>query len=236
MLDEQVFSVRGDAELVARAGHLFAALRTEFVCAARDLATWSLPEARAAVRGRMGHGEFTTRKLLGPRALADEADRAHLAAVRSRGAQVRVSAAALPHEVIILDRRVMIMAAREVPGTPRTYTVTTSPTLVEGTLSLFEAVWSAAGDPVAYLRAETPHFAPEDRPVLDALAAGLTDETAARRLGVSLRTYRRRVAALMTVLEAGSRFQAGLHAAPLLAPGAGGAAGRPRPRPSRQRR
>jgi hypothetical protein len=38
--------------------------------------------------------------------------------------------------------------------------------------------------------------------------AGLSDEAAARRLGTSLRTYRR-VAELMAALEAGSRFQAG---------------------------
>ncbi|KQX78821.1 hypothetical protein ASD51_18650 [Streptomyces sp. Root55] len=48
--------------------------------------------------------------------------------------------------------------------------------------------------------------------ILDALGSGLTDASAARRLGVSLRTYRRRVAELMAVLEAGSRFRAGLRA------------------------
>ncbi len=36
-----------------------------------------------------------------------------------------------------------------------------------------------------------------------------------RRLGTSLRTYRRRVAELMTALEAGSRFQAGVRAGEL---------------------
>jgi DNA-binding NarL/FixJ family response regulator len=45
--------------------------------------------------------------------------------------------------------------------------------------------------------------------------AALTDETAARRLGTSLRTYRRRVAELMAALEAGSRFQAGVRAGEL---------------------
>jgi DNA-binding NarL/FixJ family response regulator len=39
-----------------------------------------------------------------------------------------------------------------------------------------------------------------------------TDETAVRALGVSLRTYRRRVAELMTALGAASRFQAGARA------------------------
>jgi DNA-binding NarL/FixJ family response regulator len=49
--------------------------------------------------------------------------------------------------------------------------------------------------------------------ILQTLATGLTDEAAARRLGISLRTYRRRVAGLMNLLEADSRFQAGVHAA-----------------------
>ncbi|MGW0593258.1 hypothetical protein [Streptosporangium sp. NPDC002607] len=48
--------------------------------------------------------------------------------------------------------------------------------------------------------------------ILEALGSGLTDESAAKRLGVSLRTYRRRVAELMAKLEADSRFQAGLRA------------------------
>ncbi len=44
------------------------------------------------------------------------------------------------------------------------------------------------------------------------LSAGHTDEAASRQLGVSLRTYRRRVAELMAMLDATSRFQAGIRA------------------------
>ena len=44
------------------------------------------------------------------------------------------------------------------------------------------------------------------------MAAGVTDEAAANRLGVSLRTVRRRVADLMERLDASSRFEAGLKA------------------------
>jgi DNA-binding NarL/FixJ family response regulator len=49
----------------------------------------------------------------------------------------------------------------------------------------------------------------------EALGSGLTDEAAAKRIGVSLRTYRRRVAELMARLEVDSRFQAGLRAGEL---------------------
>lgn len=51
--------------------------------------------------------------------------------------------------------------------------------------------------------------------MLRALGSGATDEAAARELGMSLRTYRRRVAELLTSLEAASRFQAGLRAGEL---------------------
>ncbi|MFC4112140.1 DNA-binding response regulator [Nonomuraea zeae] len=217
MRSEQAFSVQGDAELVARAGHLFESTRDEFLCAARDLKTWSQPEARAAIRNRMraaGSTGFTSRKLLSPVALADEEARAHLRLVRNEGAEVRISGSPLPHETILIDRRVMILAGRETPN-GREYTVTTSQTLVEGVHSLFAALWDNSLDLTTYLRSDVPHLDADGRLILEALSSGLTDESAARRLGVSLRTYRRRVAELMAKLEAGSRFQAGLRAGEL---------------------
>ena len=216
--DDQTSTVRGDAELIARAGHLFDVVHQEFACAARDLATWSQPEARSAIARRvLAHGPdggFTVRKLMSPLALADEAQRAHLRRLDATGAQVRISSAPLPHETIILDRRVAILAGQPSP-LGREYTVTTSPVLVGGIYSLFTAAWEAATDLGAYLRGELPELAPEAREILRALGAGLTDEAAARRLGTSLRTYRRRVAELMAALEAGSRFQAGVRAGEL---------------------
>lgn len=215
--DDQTSTVRGDAELIARAGHLFDAVHEEFVCAARDMATWSQPEARSAVARRVlapGTDSFRVRKLCSPLALADEAQRAHLRRLDAAGAQVRISSAPLPHETIILDRRVAILAGQPSP-LGREYTVTTSPVLVGGVYSLFTAAWEAAIDLGACLRGEVPELAPEAREILRALGAGLTDEAAARRLGTSLRTYRRRVAELMAALEAGSRFQAGVRAGEL---------------------
>ncbi|MFE9701894.1 DNA-binding response regulator [Streptomyces sp. NPDC005930] len=50
------------------------------------------------------------------------------------------------------------------------------------------------------------------RKILERLRAGHTDETAARELSVSLRTYRRYVAEIMRELDANSRFQAGVRA------------------------
>jgi hypothetical protein len=159
--DDQTRTVRGDAELIARAGHLFDAVHEEFVCAARDLATWSQPEARSAVARRVlspGQDSLTIRKLMSPLALADEAQRTHLLRLDS-GAQVRISSAPLPHETIILDRRVAILAGQPSP-LGREYTVTTSRALVSGVYSLFTAAWEAATDLSAYLRGDVPELAP----------------------------------------------------------------------------
>lgn len=54
---------------------------------------------------------------------------------------------------------------------------------------------------------------PLSREVLRQLAQGAKDETAAREMGMALRTYRRVVARLMGQLDARSRFQAGYAAA-----------------------
>jgi DNA-binding NarL/FixJ family response regulator len=217
--NEQVFSVKGDAELVARAGHLFHSASTEFLCAARDLRTWSQPEARVSIQQRAHATDarslgFTPHKLLSPVALADEEARAHLRELRRNGALVRISGSPLPHETILIDRRVMILAGQETPG-GREYTVTTSQVLVDGVLSLFWALWNNSADFETYLRRDVPHLDTDGQLILKSLGSGLTDASAARRLGVSLRTYRRRVAELMTKLEADSRFQAGLRAGEL---------------------
>ncbi len=103
--------------------------------------------------GTNGPDRLTVRKLWSPLALADEAQREHLRRLDAAHAQVRISSAPLPHETIILDRRVAILAGQPSP--------------------------------------------------------------LGRRLGTSLRTYRRRVAELMTALESGSRFQAGVRASKL---------------------
>jgi DNA-binding NarL/FixJ family response regulator len=56
---------------------------------------------------------------------------------------------------------------------------------------------------------ELPAPTDEERAVASLLVTGMTDEMAARRLGLSRRTFRRRLKALMDKLGARSRFQAG---------------------------
>ncbi|MFF3347115.1 DNA-binding response regulator [Streptomyces sp. NPDC002779] len=211
----EIVTIHGDLELLARTAHLFSAVREEFVCAARDLGTWPHHGARQAARDRVRRsGTLRVRKLYSPAALADEHSRAHLGDIVAEGGQVRIAAAALPHETIIIDRQYAILAGAGTPG-GREYTVTSAPTLVGGVHALYEAAWEAATGLEEFLRAERPRLDAGSRTVLRALGSGVTDVTAARELGMSLRTYRRRVAELLDTLDAGSRFQAGMRAGEL---------------------
>lgn len=81
--------------------------------------------------------------------------------------------------------------------------------IVEVVTSYFEELWRRAL-PAAELE-DMPNA--ERRLLLAELASGAQDEQIARRLGVSLRTVRRRVAELLEELGATSRFEAGVEAA-----------------------
>jgi len=83
--------------------------------------------------------------------------------------------------------------------------------LVEAMALLFEQMWQRAS-PVADFERDVRHST-QRAFLLEQLASGAQDEQIARRLGVSLRTVRRRVAELMTELDVHSRFQAGVEAA-----------------------
>ncbi|MEV8630866.1 DNA-binding response regulator [Streptosporangium sp. NPDC051023] len=206
-------TLRGERELVERAGHLLLSAEREFVCAAGDLKTWSMPGLRARIAGARHRTAppLTVRKLFNPQVLDDEESRRHLAEVAARGAQVRICTTGLPHETILVDGRIAILAGPLVGGV-RGYTVVRSPDVVRSVGSLFLAAWDAATELAEFRRTHPPVLGQESRRVLAMLGAGHKDEAAARELGLSLRTYRRRVAELMKLLDAGSRFEAGLRA------------------------
>ncbi|MEV6642081.1 DNA-binding response regulator [Amycolatopsis sp. NPDC051371] len=203
-----VVVVRGEAELFERTAHLFAAA-TEVSCAARDLHTWSVahptaPEREQAVRTVV---RMSVRKMYLPGVLFDPALAEHLRFMAEHGARIRITEREV-NETILLDRRIAIVAGDNVGGV-RSYTVVSSPELVQGIQSLFEAAWAGGTDLESYQARFTELGA---REILVQLASGCKDETAARTLGVGLRTYRRRVAELMEILGASSRFQAGARA------------------------
>lgn len=206
-------TLRGDLELRTRLGPL-AERGDEFVNIAHDLDTF--PGARESARLRARPG--AVRKLFSPAVLADERDRLALREMAAEGFQVRITTAPLPQGTVFVDRRTMILAEPVIPGAvagSRRYTMSNAAAFVTGAYALFEAAWEAAADLEAFLDSDRPRLDDAARSVLRALGSGITDEAAARQLGMSLRTYHRRVAELLARLGAGSRFQAGIRAGEL---------------------
>ena len=149
------------------------------------------------------------RKLYRPAVLLDPNSARHVTEVNALGADVRITPDEL-NETIILDRRLAILAG-ETSGGVRNYSVIPLPDVVAGVVSLFEAAWRGATELAVY-DAQTTELRELAPRVLELLGTGCKDETAARSLGLGVRTYRRRVAELMAALGADSRFQAGVRA------------------------
>ncbi|MBX7553625.1 LuxR family transcriptional regulator [Streptomyces sp. tea 10] len=89
------------------------------------------------------------------------------------------------------------------------------PELVYTLHTLFESVWRNAVPAGERLLFDDRDRGGLTRRVLSSLCAGVTDEVAARDLGISIRTYRRHVAEIMALLGANCRFQAGARAVEL---------------------
>lgn len=132
--------------------------------------------------------------------------------LEAAGAEIRTSPT-LPQRLCISDRRIAVVPMK--PGV-RGYgvAVISAPGVIASLLELFEAVWHDAapldvGNPIDSVTG----LSDTESSLLTLLAAGATDETAAKKLSVSLRTVRRIMADLMQRLEASSRFEAGIKAA-----------------------
>ncbi|MER6011747.1 helix-turn-helix transcriptional regulator [Streptomyces bluensis] len=142
----------------------------------------------------------------------DQATVEHAQWLASRGGQVR-TVPSLPNRMIIWDRKAAIVAA-DSDDTAAGATVLRAQGLVTSLCALFETFWQAAepldANPPS---ANSDELTPQQSEVLRLLALGHTDETVAKRLGVSSRTARRISTTLMHHLGARSRFQAGVHAA-----------------------
>ncbi|MFJ1752011.1 LuxR C-terminal-related transcriptional regulator [Kitasatospora sp. NPDC088134] len=92
--------------------------------------------------------------------------------------------------------------------------VVREPSMVAYLCGIFEQSWAVARPFASAAEDGLEQVAQEiDRTILQLLAAGLKDETVARRVGLSLRTARRHIADIMARLGAESRFQAGVAAA-----------------------
>lgn len=120
------------------------------------------------------------------------------------GAEIR-TVAQVPTDVTVIDETVALLARDRSAGD---VAMVGLPGVVDTVVALFERLW-ASGLPLT----EADELCGRERELLALLSAGYTDESAAARLGVSVRTVRRMMSTIMTRLGARSRFQAGLRAA-----------------------
>ena len=126
----------------------------------------------------------------------------------SVGAEIRILRRA-SHRIMIFDRRAVFIATQ--PDTlDLPYLLVSEPALVRNFCNQFANNWRVAHS--IGITAEDVLDFERVHEILRVLASGATDEAAARQLGVSDRTIRRRVAAVMDLLGATSRFEAGVKA------------------------
>ncbi|MBO2450280.1 hypothetical protein J4573_24480 [Actinomadura barringtoniae] len=127
-----------------------------------------------------------------------------------------------PVELLALDRQVIVLtenrSAHDEDGGGHATLIVRGRGLVEALYALFENCWSQASTVDHYLEVEedgsgaepSVPLAPSDRIMLRLLGDGTKDEVVARRLGVSVRTVRRRVSEILRTMNATSRFQGGV--------------------------
>lgn len=124
----------------------------------------------------------------------------------SQGAAARV-VQRLPFKAGVIDRSIALLPA-DLSVFANGMLVVTDPIVVRLILAQHTDLWRAGGT-VAPADGPPEHL----RPLLPALLSGDVDSTAAAAAGLSMRTFSRRVAELLVLLGARSRFQAGVEAA-----------------------
>ncbi|WP_237048484.1 LuxR C-terminal-related transcriptional regulator [Lentzea guizhouensis] len=132
---------------------------------------------------------------------------AKLGALALAGADIR-TVPKVPLDALVVDRRLTVLPAERHDSVA----AFELPSVVTTTVELFERIWQDAV-PFTAAVASAGEVTLRERELLTLLFAGCTDEAAATRLNISVRTVRRTVSQLMDRLGARSRFQAGAKAA-----------------------
>jgi DNA-binding NarL/FixJ family response regulator len=143
------------------------------------------------------------------RSRADLTTRMNIKTVSAAGAVVR-TVSHLPRAAVVFDRSVAVLLG-STEGQPAASRVCNAE-VVQFLLDVFNHLWDSA-TPVECFESGYAEVADDlRRTIASLMAKGFTDEVLARKLGMSVRTCRRHIAALMQDLGAVSRFQAGVEA------------------------
>lgn len=155
----------------------------------------------------------TSRTVYAPESLLREDATSYVRALGDAGEDARVLPG-LPLKLAVFDRRVALIPLTLDSGIQQSAVIRRS-TLLDAMVMLFEFFWERAlpltgGPPASSTR---PALSPDDQRLLSLLVSGAKDEAIARDLEVGVRTVRRRMQRLLQVLDAETRFQAGMQAA-----------------------
>jgi DNA-binding CsgD family transcriptional regulator len=131
-----------------------------------------------------------------------------LGALALAGGEVR-TLPTVPMDALVIDGSVAVLPSDRHQGGLAMFQLSG---VVTATSELFEHLWPLAV-PLSTGSRPRPELSPREQELLSLLFAGSTDESAAARLGISVRTVRRTVSDIMNRLGARSRFQAGAKAA-----------------------
>lgn len=119
--------------------------------------------------------------------------------------------ASLPTRMILMDRMTAMISVSSDDTAAGAVLLTGQGTLT-ALCALFETTWESAQPLGESVPTDPNGLTGQQSTTLRLLAEGHTDETIAKRLGVSHRTARRIASELMERLDARSRFEAGVRA------------------------
>ncbi|KAB1162368.1 hypothetical protein ACLQ20_21385 [Micromonospora sp. DT46] len=153
------------------------------------------------------------------RSRAGFASRAKSRRLIDGGAAIR-TISQVPQASVVFDRSLAVVFGTSADGLLPTGHRVRDENVVRYLIEMFDQLWEGA----APLAADETGYADEvaddlQRSIALLMAQGLTDEAVARRLGMSVRTCRRHIAALLRSLGSVSRFQAGVQVATRFATG-----------------
>lgn len=176
-------------------------------------------------------GGASVRMLYPHTARADAVPRAHLRELLDAGGEVRTTRES--HSCfLIFDRKVAFVQIDDGRGSESGIAAVYDPSVATFLAGIHDRVWQSAFGVDSGTIGRVDRMDDLKSAILELLSSGIKDEAIARRLGISERSFRRHLAAIMQDFSARSRFQAGVLAARtgLVGPAAEAAASRNRDR------
>jgi DNA-binding NarL/FixJ family response regulator len=172
------------------------------------------PKVLAPVEAQMLQRDVVFRALYDTAGLATRSLQSEVEPAIARGEQARVLPEA-PVKLILSDNRRAMLPLQSDPTMVESVVIVHPSALLDALGALFEVLWRSAAPLSAVGTGDvaTDSISAEDLRLVGLLTAGLPDQAIARQLGLSYRTFQRRLVALIESLGARTRFQAGLQVA-----------------------